>query len=331
MTSGGCESVFRAFQSAARSEDVDYSIVPFTADAWAGCSYLAIARQGWPALIVPVRTVTADNVRLTHGLAFRALVGVELSDGVERWTRPAAVLECREPQLARTFSAMAAAFAARIAQHRPATLEFVSGLLTEWEDLLSRRGLLSAEKEIGLWAELWLVSRTRKSGALLDAWRGPDSERVDFLLDATGFEIKASHRERVHLVSQEQLEPTLGAAEIFLMSLHVAIDPVHGRCLSDIVNHVAGVASDVARFEERLASVGYSRDDEQAYRRRYVVLSRPGIYRAQDVPRVRLADPGVSQIRYRVELPTPTLPPSQVGVLEQVLGIDLMSLDYPCA
>jgi Putative PD-(D/E)XK family member, (DUF4420) len=331
MTAVDCDTVFRTFDSAVRSEGVDYSILPFLPDAWAGCSYLAISRQGWPALIVPVRSVTADNVRLTHGLAFRALVAVELSDGRERWTRPAAVLECREPQLTRTFAAMVAAFAARIAQHRPASLEFVSGLLTEWEDLLSRRGLLSAERELGLWAELWLLARTKRIDELLEAWRGPDSEWVDFLLDGKGFEVKASHRERVHVVSQEQVEPTLGNAEVFLLSLHVAVDPVHGKCLSNVVAQVAAAASDVAKFEEKLASVGYCRDDEQAYRRRYVVLSPPAVYRAQDVPRVRLADPGISQIRYRVELPAESLTAAEVGVLGEVLGIDLMSLEYPCA
>jgi hypothetical protein len=90
--------------------------------------------------------------------------------------------------------------------------------------------------------------------------------------------------------------------------------------------------ADVAMFEERLAAVGYSRDDESAYTRRFAVLQVPALYRAQDVPRVRAADPGVSQLRYRVELPgDAALKEAQTAELLSLFGLDLSTYGYPCA
>jgi hypothetical protein len=317
------ETVFLAFAQTARPTSGDYSIAELRVSG----SHLAIGREGWPALVIPVRGIGVDAVRLTHGLAFRT-AEVELIVGGQRSRHAAAVLECRTPELTRTFAAMAAAIALRVAEKQPATLEFVSRLLSEWEDLLSRRGVLSREGELGLWAELCVLSRSSRSDVLLAGWCGPDGDSVDFLLDGLGVEVKASHKERTHVVSQSQVHE--GGLKRFLLSAHVAVDPLRGQPLSNLVASVAARVTDTAGFEEKLAAVGYSREDERAYFRRYVLLSRPYIYRSADVPKVRLADPGISQIRYRVELPPESIPTSEAEALMRTLGVEFAALEYPC-
>ncbi len=47
-----------------------------------------------------------------------------------------------------------------------------------WVSLLGRRQLLTGESELGLWGELWCIARSSRAPMMLEAWRGPDAERV---------------------------------------------------------------------------------------------------------------------------------------------------------
>ena len=90
---------------------------------------------------------------------------------------------------------------------------------------------------------------------------------------------------------------------------------------------------DPAPFEETPAKAGYSGDDEAACNRRSVLLESPLCYRREDVPRVRPADPGVSNLRYRVELPRDSAMSidSRSSVIA-ALGLEhLFACGYPCA
>jgi hypothetical protein len=326
------EQVLGAFEATRPSLAADYDIVSVEGLALR-VAHLAVSRRGFPSLLVPVSRVESDATRLTRGVAVSAATRVEFVRGGERWHSPAAVVECRDPQLRRTFAALVGAVIARLESGPPPSWASVSSLLSEWERLLGRRQLLTGESELGLWGELWCIGRSARAPTMLEAWRGPEAERVDFLLGTLGVEVKVGRRQGVHMVSQSQVDEPLGAVPVVFMSMYVMVEPLRGRSLPDMVGEVARQLDDAAIFEEKLAGVGYSRDDEGAYDKRYVLLEPPDFYRREDVPRVRAADAGVSSLRYRVELArhTAMTPEARSAVIE-VLGLnESFAGEYPCA
>ena len=324
------KAIAKLFDAARTPSGADYDIVHTTDNT--NASHLAIAGSGALALIVPLARVQSEATRLTRGLALRGTASLEFAKGARRWTESAAVIECRDVQLHQTFFWMTAALLARLEELDAPSWSAVSALFSEWEVLLSRRQVLTGESELGLWAELWLLARSTRSDLLLEGWQGPERERVDFLLDGIGFEVKASHRVGLHFVSQQQVEVPFGDVRSLLTSLHVMSDPVRGKALPELVSEVTEKVADAGLFEEKLASVGYSRADDGAYTRKYALLEQPRLHPMETVPRIRLADAGVSEIRYRVQLSDETaIAGVDLESATSVLGIDLSSLQYPCA
>jgi hypothetical protein len=258
---------------------------------------------------------------------------VDFVRGAEHWQCPAAVVECRDPRLVGTFAALVGAVAGRLEDGSSPSWASVSSLLLEWEELLGRRKLLTGDSELGLWGELWCIARSSRPAEMLAGWRGPDAERVDFLLDALGVEVKAGRRPGVHVVSQAQVDKPLGDVPVVFASLYVMVEAVRGRSLAELAHEVANRVDDMPTFEEKLAKVGYSRDDEGAYDKRFALLEPPLFYRRDDVPRVRVADSGVSDLHYRVELVRDRALSEEArsGVLD-VLGLHApFTREYPCA
>jgi len=145
--------------------------------------------------------------------------------------------------------------------------------------------------------------------------------------------VKVGRRHGVHIVSQSQVDEPLGAVPVVFMSMYVMVEPLRGRSLPDLVSEVSRQLDDAATFEEKLASLGYSRDDEGAYDKRYVLLEPPDFYRREDVPRVRAADAGVSDLRYRVELARDVaMTAAARSAVIDVLGLnEPFAREYPCA
>jgi hypothetical protein len=325
------EQVVAAFTAATPSLTADYDIV-VVEGADLRAAHLAVSRRGCPSLLVPVPHIGSDSTRLTHGVAVSAATDLEFARGGERWRCPAAVVECRDPRLVRTFAALVGAVVARLGDGPPPSWATVSSLLSEWERLLGRRQLLTGESELGLWGELWCIARSSRAPAMLEAWRGPEAERIDFLLDGLGIEVKVGRRPGVHMVSQSQVEEPLGDAPVVFVSMYVMVEPLRGYGLPELVREVARQLDDAASFEEKLAAVGYSRDDEGAYNKRYVLLEPTLFYRREDVPRVRAADGGVSDLRYRVELTRDLAMATEVrSKVIDVFGLnEAFAREYPC-
>jgi hypothetical protein len=178
----------------------------------------------------------------------------------------------------------------------------VLGWLDEWQALLNRRSVLTTEQQLGLWGELWLVSRAAHSEMIVNAWRGPDRDAVDFFLDGIGLEVKVSRRAHVHYVALRQVDLPVGDHVAYLLSLWVAPEPVRGVSLADLVDSAMAAVSDPARFLRHVAALGYSVADRDQYSTRYALLEAPLWFAVTDVPRVRAIDPGISQVRYVVAL-----------------------------
>jgi hypothetical protein len=331
MSAPKIDRIIEAYAGRTSDEAVDYAVLhvdSFPSDV----ALLANSREGLASLIIPLPWIEAATARHTKELSLLALPTLEYTREHVSWRGAAAVVECRDHALLKSFSALVAAFVSRLILVDRVTWDHVSALFSEWERLFGRRTALSPERELGLWAELWWLSRADNLTTLLDGWRGPEGAAVDFLLSGSGFEIKAGRRRGCHYVSQAQVDDAVGDAASYFVSMLVQPDPVRGRSLSELVHELGRRVESSGLFEEKLAAAGYVRADEHLYSRRLVLLERPSLYMAVDVPRVRTVDPGVSELRYRVQLPLDAALDGDALVnATAALSVDLTKETYPCA
>jgi hypothetical protein len=86
----------------------------------------------------------------------------------------------------------------------------------------------------------------------------------------------------------------------YLLSVWVGIEPVRGISLAELVDAALARVSDAPSLLKQIALLGYSPLDRDQYATRFTPLETPLWFRAEDVPRVRAIDPGISQVRYYV-------------------------------
>jgi hypothetical protein len=132
-------------------------------------------------------------------------------------------------------------------ERKPALQALQKGL-ESWRRLLRAVSLLTAEQEIGLFGELWLLGRLIQASGptALDSWTGPLAEPHDFRFGQKELEVKSTRRrERTHMISSlDQLVPS-PQRDLFLLSLQFEpTDSSGGRSL----------AASITRIRELLAA-----------------------------------------------------------------------------
>lgn len=270
-------------------------------------AFLARDRSGAPALLVPLSQAAQAVGRSGGGFALTAASRVAFEYGGRRWEQPAAILKCTDEKLADTFLVLVMDIARRLAlSTEDVTWRKVLTWVEEWQTLLGRRSALSAEEQLGLWGELWVLSQAADIDRLFVAWRGPERESIDFFLDGIGLEVKASRRALVHHVSQSQVVAPRGQYDSYFLSIWAGVESVRGTSLAELVEKLLNSLSDPAAFLRQLALTGYSLQDRAEYLVRFVPLEAPRWFRAEDIPRVRAMDDGVSHLRYLVTLDADT-------------------------
>jgi len=287
-----------AMEAAPAAEADDYRIATAV-----GSAYLGRSRSGSAALLIPLAAAATTVARRGGGFQLSPADRVAFNHGGQRWEQAAAILECTAPDLIDTFLVLVADIARRLpTETGDTTWSKVVDLVEEWQVLLGRRNGLTPEQQLGLWGELWMISTAVDADALVAAWRGPDKEAVDFFLDGIGLELKASRRAYVHHVSQRQVIQPVGMHAAYFLSMWIGIEPVRGISLAELVDRLLLKVSDAPALLKRLALVGYSLGDREQYGSRFVTLEDPKWFRAADIPRIRAADNGISDIRYVVTL-----------------------------
>jgi hypothetical protein len=223
------------------------------------------------------------------------------ADG-ERWEQPAATLECTEGALLDTFLVLVTDVAQRASAAQSLSWPAISGWVEEWQVLLAHRIPMDMERQLGLWGELWVIAQSNDPDTLIAAWRGPENSATDFFVGGVALEVKTSRGSHTHFVSQKQLDSPAGAATAYVLSLWVDIDPAEGRSLADLVDGLLSRVSEPAAFLKQVAQLGYVPADCAQYMSRLALLDVPLWFPLDAVPRVRAADPGVSQLRYKITL-----------------------------
>ncbi|MGE3401666.1 MAG: PD-(D/E)XK motif protein [Vicinamibacterales bacterium] len=268
-----------------------------------GTTFLARGRKGTPTLLIPLENVPAVPGRRGGGFALGPAERVAFQFNGRVWEQAAATFECTEPHLIDTFLVLVQDLTRRLASNLGLlTWQTLVEWVEEWQTLLARRRLLTLEQQIGLWAELWVIAQASDPDALLQGWRGPEQEATDFFLDGIGLEVKASRHAHVHYVSQRQVDGPVGVNQAFVLSIWAGIDPARGTSLSELIDFVVARVADPPVLLRRITTLGYAPLDRESYIARFVPLEPPRWFSVQDIPRVRVVDPGVSQLRYLVRL-----------------------------
>jgi hypothetical protein len=318
------ESILASFSKGAQLDQAaDFSVLDSIALGEVR-AHLAARLGGARALLIPVPRVPNSRTRSTKAVLFHITDALEFSNAIRTWREPAVIIECRDHQLLPSFSAMVLAILKRLRRDTRPAWNDVAMLFAEWELLLSRRRLLDEPSEVGLWGELWCLAKSTRPTEMLAGWDGPTGSPIDFRVGDLGLEVKTTTRPFVHHASQTQVDDHRCAGGHFFMSLHVRNDAARGESLCQLVREAAVRLGNAPDFEEKLASVGYAREDDDAYSRRYALVAPPVLFPVESVPRVRVADLGVSHLRYRLELdPDRAVPENTRASIESRLGLSI--------
>lgn len=185
-------------------------------------------------------------------------------------------------------------------------------------ELLSGKGRLTQEQEIGLYGELLVLGSlldTMPASDALASWRGPEAEEHDFTLDADDVEVKCTTCEdRAHWISGfHQLEPTVGR-RLWLLSVQLTAVGPSGISLAELIEDTRSRFSDpahVRELDEKLALLNWREDAAGSYGRRYRLRSLPHLFLVDDtfpaltparLERAELAHERLRQVRYEINL-----------------------------
>lgn len=265
-----------------------------------GSCYVARSPSDTAALIVPLpdgdlprgRVLGCVRVRYENPLRF-------LVEG-KAWSQPAAVIDCLDIKVVRTFCAVVRDVLERL-QGTEISAKRVAEAVSAWDDLLRRRSKLTDSSELGLWGELFLLSMARNRDAMVAAWRGPDGYTMDFLGGGIALECKTSSRRHQHRISHRQGSFDGEDVQPCLVSVWACEDPTGGKTLSEMVDQLMASVVDEAALLRKLIKVGYREEHRPEYVRRFACPARPRFVRFEQVPRIRAMDEGIANIRYDVD------------------------------
>jgi len=203
-------------------------------------------------------------------------------------------------------------------------VRLVQNILAKWRRFWSgiNQGLLSKEQQLGLFGELWFLTRwlTPSIGTIraVELWRGPAGARNDFETKGLGIEVKTTGRlDSAHVIHgvEQLLEPSDGALLLFCLS--VRDEASGGENLSDLVQEVRALLAEdfeaLSRFESMLYAYGYEDSHASEYSKLALRVRAEGLYRVQPgFPRLIPASfaggvpVGISNVTYELRLESAT-------------------------
>jgi len=229
-------------------------------------------------------------------------------------------LVCVDASQNPTFSAVAQDLIRTLqSSHGPVRDAVLSGI-ARWRAFWSSRSTgLTREEAIGLFGELWFMSRWLGpvSSLIIDRWQVTPGARHDFQWLASSVEIKtavsSAAGDPVHQISNlDQLaDPEHG--DLFLFSLQVRDDALSANTLHALVDRIASDLDEdfqgLTTFNEKLAIRGYTPADAQHAVRPLRILAER-LYRVGDgFPRITRATfapaglpVGVGEVGYAIDL-----------------------------
>lgn len=268
--------------------------------------WLSVDGRNYPSLLFPT-----DGSGEQHDIALRA-IDVQFSRKCEILTDDASVaagtftivrLNEDEPEIVRVFLRLieeAFCVSSSATDNRG-----IRERVLEIADLFSQLETMHSDV-LGLWGELFVISKATNTSAAVRCWCLHKSARHDFVTADYFLEVKTTVRPaRVHRFSLEQLR-SLGEPDVLIASIQL-VEAFAGRAVSALIDEITDVLedADLSRSFFRLCLLKGGRDifrDE----RRFVLApgkSNPAFYQASDIPAPLIGpDEPISNLRFDVDL-----------------------------
>ncbi|ODV53403.1 PD-(D/E)XK motif protein [Lysinibacillus fusiformis] len=190
-------------------------------------------------------------------------------------------------------------------------------VLDQWKNFFMRKrdGKLTIEEQMGLYGELyffraWLNKFPDAPPTIMDYWKGPLMNRIDYVAAKTGIEIKTicpKIREDIRISSERQLELTPIIKNLYLYVLRVEISDTEGEdlfnILTDIINILSTRApSTIVSLENLLLELRIIKEDYTE--NKFSVLEDVAYKVDDDFPKLspNMLPKGVSYVSYSVDL-----------------------------
>lgn len=165
--------------------------------------------------------------------------------------------------------------------------DFIAAVIDAVEqlkNLISSERLLSEEKIIGMWGELWVLEQflSEKGSEAVYLWKGADKAIHDYRLEGSELEVKTTrNEERIHVISRlSQLEASPNK-QLYLCSIQVVEGSTDGYSLSEFVNRIESLIKNdkeaFSYFEKQLDKEGYKYGQARFYTTRYYLRTKPEI------------------------------------------------------
>ncbi len=201
-------------------------------------------------------------------------------------------IRCEDPGFVETFSLVVSDILVRLVKNPANIIETVLRTLERWKVFwtVPHQGL-GREAELGLFGELWFLSRWLGERVLrgVAGWQGPVRSRHDFQFPTCSFEVKTAAGSAavgpVHKVhGLEQLDdPETG--QLYLFSLHVVEDALASNGLLALVEQIENLLHehlDVADlFRSKLAAMGFSPGHGERYKQHFRIVAE-ALYTVSD-------------------------------------------------
>lgn len=288
------------------SSAVDFSALPLPGPR---SDFLAKASDGSPVFLLHDSSLASYTpaIELKHAaIQFHSTCRVTTASGTVEGQFAVITCDASVPELHEVFICC---FAAAVEQLPVVTstsdLQFcVQSLL----DLFRTLDRPSSRELIGLWAELFIIAKSKDVAQALRAWHADTFERFDFSWASGCLEVKATTKElRQHEFALEQLRtPSSGAGYVVSILLQTLSG---GIGIVDLANEIeTSVATEPEMRQKLWGNVISSLGSDFSGRldRRFDVSYAErnlAIYAMRDVPAVQQSsDPRITAVRFRVDL-----------------------------
>lgn len=190
-------------------------------------------------------------------------------------------------------------------------------VLDQWKNFFMRKrdGKLTIEEQMGLYGELyffraWLYKFPDAPPTIIDYWKGPLMNRIDYVAAKTGVEIKTicpKIREDIRISSERQLELTPIIKNLYLYVLRVEVSDTEGESLFDILTDIINILttrapSTIVSLDNLLLELRIIKEDYTE--NKFSVLEDLAYKVDGDFPKLtpNMLPKGVSYVSYSVDL-----------------------------
>ena len=194
-------------------------------------------------------------------------------------------LSSQDPQRTRAFSSLCADVLDDLPASGQPSPETALAVIARWRRFWSpSHDILSADEQLGLFGELWLLLRWVQPLTLtaLTAWRGPLGGRHDFVTAEKSIEVKVTKVGTgpiVHRINGLDQLAGPGTGTLYLLSLRAVADPLGQHSLDLLIDEALNLAralgpAAAGALDDRLAAAGWSADDVGRYSESFRVTAQ---------------------------------------------------------